>query len=325
MNESRTSTPASEAASTRSLSSAVRRGAYAVPGAPVIVKGPKSVAYVSIGGQFVATTRSSSPQRSSASTPGGWIEVGRGRVARERRAVDCQNSTTLACEQHRGRRAGAARSHHDRVVCLRHGSSSVECLSPRLGGESRRRFGRTTQLVGRRMGTSEQVLLVRVRGRRCARGDAELRVDVADMPVDSPFAQDELGCNCPVRPAGRDQAQHLELARTQPVRVSAEPRKSSTSGPGRRRCSPRAPRRRRAQPRAPARRCRDRRVPRRRALRERVPSRTRKAPRARATAATSGAVPTERQRSRLERAKRLLARRPTSRVVRHCPARPRQL
>ena len=84
--------------------------------------------------------------------PRGMDEVGRGRVARERRAVDCQNSITLACEQHRGRRAGATRSHHDRVVCLRHGSSSVECLSPRLGEESRRRFGRTTQLVGRRNG-----------------------------------------------------------------------------------------------------------------------------------------------------------------------------
>jgi len=41
-----------------------------VPGAPSIVNGPKSNAYVSIGGHPVAVNRSSSPQRCIAVTPG---------------------------------------------------------------------------------------------------------------------------------------------------------------------------------------------------------------------------------------------------------------
>jgi hypothetical protein len=51
VNSSRTSAPASAAASTRILSSTVRRGTYATedfvrPGLPAIVNGPKSKAYV---------------------------------------------------------------------------------------------------------------------------------------------------------------------------------------------------------------------------------------------------------------------------------------
>src|SRR3954454_1063474 len=76
VNSSRSSAPASDAASTSNLSSTVRRGQYAtgesaVPGAPSIVNGPKSNRYVLIGGQPVATNRSSSPQRCNAETPGG--------------------------------------------------------------------------------------------------------------------------------------------------------------------------------------------------------------------------------------------------------------
>ena len=91
VNPSRTSAPASAAASTSTLSSTVRRGQYAtgssaVPGEPEIVNGPKSNAYVSIGGHPVAVTRSSSPHRRSAAMPGGWIRcveiVSLGNVAR---------------------------------------------------------------------------------------------------------------------------------------------------------------------------------------------------------------------------------------------------
>jgi hypothetical protein len=88
---SRTSTPAATAASTRILSSTVRRGAYAVvrPSAaravPRIVTGPKSNAYVSIAGHPLAITASSTPHRRSAATPGEWIRwddmVSLGKVA----------------------------------------------------------------------------------------------------------------------------------------------------------------------------------------------------------------------------------------------------
>jgi hypothetical protein len=91
VNPSRTSAPAAAAASSRILSSTVRRGAYAtgecsVPGAPASVTGPKSNVYREIGGQPVAVTCSSSPHRRSASTPGGWMKwvdtVSLGNVAR---------------------------------------------------------------------------------------------------------------------------------------------------------------------------------------------------------------------------------------------------
>lgn len=43
-----------------------------MPGAPEMVKAPKSKAYVSMGGHFVATSASSTPHRRSEATPGGW-------------------------------------------------------------------------------------------------------------------------------------------------------------------------------------------------------------------------------------------------------------
>jgi hypothetical protein len=51
-----------------------------------MVNGPKSNEYVLIGGQPVAVTWSSSPQRRSAATPGPWImwvdSVSLGNIAR---------------------------------------------------------------------------------------------------------------------------------------------------------------------------------------------------------------------------------------------------
>jgi hypothetical protein len=51
-----------------------------------MVKGPKSNEYLSMGGQPVATTSSSSPQLRRAATPGAWIRwvetVSLGNVAR---------------------------------------------------------------------------------------------------------------------------------------------------------------------------------------------------------------------------------------------------
>ena len=53
---------------------------------PLMVKGPKSNAYPVMGGQPVAVTRSSSPHRCRAATPGAWItwveRVSLGKVAR---------------------------------------------------------------------------------------------------------------------------------------------------------------------------------------------------------------------------------------------------
>ena len=78
VNRSRTSAPAAEAASTRIVSSTVRRGAKAVEspshgcGVPAIVNGPKSNEYVLIGGHPLPATLSSRPQRRSAETPGAW-------------------------------------------------------------------------------------------------------------------------------------------------------------------------------------------------------------------------------------------------------------
>ena len=51
-----------------------------------MVNGPKSNAYVSIGGHVVAVSRSSRPHRCSAAMPGGWTRcvesVSLGKVAR---------------------------------------------------------------------------------------------------------------------------------------------------------------------------------------------------------------------------------------------------
>ena len=88
---SRISAPASAAASTSNLSSTVRLAQYAtgaslVPGDPESVKGPKSNAYVCIGGHPVAVSRSINPHRARAAAPSGCTTcedtVSLGNVAR---------------------------------------------------------------------------------------------------------------------------------------------------------------------------------------------------------------------------------------------------
>src|SRR3712207_688141 len=120
---SRISAPDSAAASISSLSSTVRRGAYAtgnsgVPGDPERVKGPKSNAYVSIGGHPVAMTRSRRPQRCSAATPPRMDEVRGDRVAGEGRTVHDQDPVAVARQQHRSGGPGTPRADDDDVVLI---------------------------------------------------------------------------------------------------------------------------------------------------------------------------------------------------------------
>ena len=69
------------------------------------------------------------------------------------------------------------------------------------------------------------------RGRRSG-GDAELRVQVAHVPVDGPDADDQICGDPPVRLPGAEQAQHLQLALGEPVRIDgvAETRRSLDPG-----------------------------------------------------------------------------------------------
>src|SRR5215211_420279 len=79
---------------------------------------------------------------------------------------------------------------------------------------------------------SDQAVLMRVgRGRRSG-GDAELRVQVAHVPVDGPDADDQICGDPPVRLPGAEQAQHLQLALGEPVRIDgvAETRRSLDPG-----------------------------------------------------------------------------------------------
>src|SRR4029453_83423 len=57
---------------------------------------------------------------------------------------------------------------------------------------------------------SDEVVLIGVRGGRGASGNAQLREDVAHVPVDRPIAEHELGGDRPVRRASGDEAQHLQ-------------------------------------------------------------------------------------------------------------------
>ncbi len=121
---SRSSAPAAAAASTRILSSTVRRGAIVVAcpltarGRPVMVTGPKSNVERSIGGHPVVRTGSSRPHRSNAATPAGWMtsvdSVSLGKVERSTRST----RSPPAGQEHRGRGACTAGTDHDGVVVI---------------------------------------------------------------------------------------------------------------------------------------------------------------------------------------------------------------
>jgi hypothetical protein len=67
---------------------------------------------------------------------------------------------------------------------------------------------------------SDQVMLVDPGGGRRPRRKIELGEDVAQVPLDRPFAQAERGGNRLVRISGRNQPQHLQFARRQPMAMS---------------------------------------------------------------------------------------------------------
>src|SRR5207247_7981148 len=68
-------------------------------------------------------------------------------------------------------------------------------------------------------------------GRR-PRGDAQLREDVLHVAGDGVLADHERGGDLAVAPTGRDEAQHLELARREAVVGSGRPRQSERVDPG---------------------------------------------------------------------------------------------
>ena len=70
------------------------------------------------------------------------------------------------------------------------------------------------------MGTAalDESMLVGIRRRRGARGDAQLRVDVADVSVDGSLAEHQPGRDGPVGVTRNQKAQDLELTRCEPVR-----------------------------------------------------------------------------------------------------------
>src|SRR5512134_3178035 len=79
---------------------------------------------------------------------------------------------------------------------------------------------------------SDEPVGVRVAGRRCPRGDAELGVDVAHVTVDSPDAQDEALGNLPVGLPGGEQAKHFELALGQSPRIVGAAEAAGPVDPG---------------------------------------------------------------------------------------------
>ena len=122
-----------------------------------------------------------------------------------------------------------------------------------------------------RRAARDQVVLVGVRGGSRPRRQSELGEDVADVAGDRPLAQHQLGRDRVVGPAGRDQPQHLELARAQSRRRCRPAADRGPAGPAAR---GRARRRARRTPRGrrPARAARCRRH---RARRRARPTRTR--------------------------------------------------
>src|SRR6188472_2998026 len=69
---------------------------------------------------------------------------------------------------------------------------------------------------------SDELALEGVRRGGGPRRDTELRVDVADVPVDGSLAQDEGLGDGAVGGTGGNQAEHLELARTEQVVAARE-------------------------------------------------------------------------------------------------------
>ena len=139
-----------------------------------------------MGGHPVARTASSSPQRSSAVTPAddGMCRDG---VARERRPVDHQHPVPLSRGQHRRRDpAQRARRRSRRMA----GSWKLSGSDGALPTDSRRaRRGASAEPPDFRC-PAEWVISLRGAGARgercgcCARRNAELDEDVADVPVD---------------------------------------------------------------------------------------------------------------------------------------------
>ena len=95
---------------------------------------------------------------------------------------------------------------------------------------------------------SDEAVLVGEGRRRGAGGHVELREDVADVPVDGPFADRQGLGDRPVGQAGRDEPQDLDLARAQ-----AAGRRGSRVGPGRPARRDPGPRRAARTPRGPPR------------------------------------------------------------------------
>ena len=121
-----------------------------------------------MGGQPVASSRSSRPHRPSAATAGRVQEMRRHRVAGERGSVHEQNPAAGTGQEHRQGRSGAACPDHDHVVCGGHGATL-------------RARGRAPP-IGSSPHAVEPVLHREQRGGG-ARRDADLRVGVLDVAV----------------------------------------------------------------------------------------------------------------------------------------------
>src|SRR5215218_2048090 len=97
----------------------------------------------------------------------------------------------------------------------------------RLGSPRRRRIARIDQLRGRRAWSvlttgrsSDELVGERERARGGPRRDPELGEDVLEVTGDGVLAEVQVRRDVAVAPARGDEAQHLELARGEPVRVA---------------------------------------------------------------------------------------------------------
>ena len=129
MNRSRTSAPAPAAASTRILSSTVRRGPYACAMPSNGLRRSRELERPEVervGGDRRATAGAHRVEQAPALERRHARRVDEVRgdgVARERGPVDDQHPVSLLGEQHRGRRARAPRTDHDHVVWGGHGAT----------------------------------------------------------------------------------------------------------------------------------------------------------------------------------------------------------
>src|SRR4029453_4906620 len=141
---SRTSAPAWAAASTRSLSSTGRRGGGG-PGGGGVGSGEGEGAEVeAVGVDRGAAGRGDlveQPPAAQRRHPRRVEDVGRDRVAGEARPVEDQDLVALAGEQHRGRRPGTPRPHHDHVVPVPVHAHVRPLLFGRWGGHHGRPAG----------------------------------------------------------------------------------------------------------------------------------------------------------------------------------------